>query len=482
MKIAIISPYATVVPHFETELELAQQHLDAGDQVNFINCLGELANCDFNPNRDLERCRQCVGRREMGLEALSSVTISRSFKPCSGQSIGFPLKTDFDSIDEIKEYKIHNFDIGYAVLSSLVSYCRDPQPNLTEHRGLLSQFMQSAYQTYEATVAYLRANRPDRCYVFNGRFAAMRAVFRAAEAVGVDCYLHERGCDQQHFSLRKNHLPHDIVHTDRAIRQAWQQAGNSSDRERLADAWYHGRVAGVERNWHSFTKGQQPGCLPRDWDSTKNNVVIFNSSDDEFVAIGDCWKNDLYPDQVDAVTQLAASLASFPDVHLTLRMHPNLQGLENVRTRAWRELDYPNLRLITPDSKIDSYALMKASDCVVSFGSTAGIEAVFWQRPSVLLGPCFYQNLEGLYRPQSHSETIELVTSKLTPLHRNGALMYGYWQQTHGIPYQYFKASGLFEGQFKGTTLYARPPKKTLATRLKSELGKFKQKVVRPFS
>ena len=31
MKIGMFSPFAKVAPHFEAELELLQQHIDAGD-------------------------------------------------------------------------------------------------------------------------------------------------------------------------------------------------------------------------------------------------------------------------------------------------------------------------------------------------------------------------------------------------------------------------------------------------------------------
>jgi len=51
MNIAFLSPYETVAPHFETELELAQQHLDNGDSVIVVSCSGQLANCDFNTYR-----------------------------------------------------------------------------------------------------------------------------------------------------------------------------------------------------------------------------------------------------------------------------------------------------------------------------------------------------------------------------------------------------------------------------------------------
>ena len=98
---------------------------------------------------------------------------------------------------------------------------------------------------------------------------------------------------------------------------------------------------------------------------------------------------------------------------------------------------------------------MKESDIVVSFGSSVGIEAVYWDRPSILLGPCFYQNLGGTYRPSSHVEAIGLIASNLEACEKTGALMYGHWFQTRGEKYSFYRAEGLFEGKFKGQQVYA---------------------------
>ena len=501
MNVFIFSPYATVVPHFETELEIAQQHLDGGDQVTFIECLGELENCDFNPSLDPERCQSCRGRRYMGQEMLTPAANRISFAQIeqrlltnqeAADDVLPRLKTVFNSLEELIEYRIDDFDIGYAALSSLVSQCRDPEPDLIKHADLLQRFLRSAYRCYAAARHFLSQHQPDVVYLFNGRFAAMRAIFRAAEAVGVECKIHERGCDGQHYSLYNNHLPHDLDAIEKIIVSHWEavDSADSADsidsidskeleesrenriqRERLAEQWYLDRVNRVEQSWHSFVTGQVQGKLPDNWEPNCHNVVLFNSSDDEFVAIGDCWKQQLYPNQVIAIEKLAAGLwHSHPQTRLTVRVHPNLKEIDNQRKQALMNLRSPNLRIIPADSAIDSYALIAASNWVVSFGSTVGIEATFWDRPSLLLGPSFYQNLGSNYRVESHQQAVDCLVRSLPPMPKIGALKYGYWRQTFGIPHRYFEASGLFEGEFKGQTLYERPPKKTLLRRLKSEI------------
>lgn len=455
MRVAIFSPYATVIPHFETELDIAQQHLDAGDSVEFLNCDGGLSNCDFNVDRTESRCNDCIGRRKMGIELLSPTVQCRSFLSSSAPG---NVQLNFESVEQLIEYRVDDFDIGYAALSSVVSICRDPEPDLAQHRSMLNRFLQSAWQVYHQTLDYIRENEVDRIYVYNGRFAGMRAVFRACEKKGVDCFLHERGCNGQHYELFKNHLPHHLPSIHAAIESSWKAAESNPQRQTIASQWHLDRFNRVEKAWHSFVKSQESGRLPENFDATRKNISIFCSSDDEFVAIGEEWRNDLYPNQVTAIARIAADLLMVqPETHLYLRVHPNLTDVDNMRKREMLALVYPNLTVIPPDAPIDSYELLKASDIVVSFGSSVGSEAMFWGKPSVLLGPCFYQSIGGLYRSRSHSETIELLASDLKPQDNLGALKYGFWFQTRGRPHQYFTSTGLFEGQFKNQTIYARP-------------------------
>jgi len=473
MKIAIISPYATVNPHFEMELELAQQHIDAGDQVEYFSCTDQLSNCDFNTSKDILRCTQCKLRREMGLDLLSAPIKNGALVELKGTAP--KLRFQFDSVEQLVAYRVDNFDIGYAALSSLVSVVRDPEPDLVLHAALLKQFLESAWQTYRFTRSLLQSQSSkqqfDRVYTLNGRFAAMRGVLRACEAESVDCFLHERGCDKDHYELFKNHLPHDIEEINKAIGRLWEVA-DPATRKLQGEAWYLDRVNRVETAWKSFVTGQERGSLPKGFDQDRKNVAIFCSSDDEFVAIGDAWQNKLYPNQVTAIEQIATSLyKTRPEIHVWVRVHPNLIGIENQRNRDMLGLSLPNVTIIAPENTIDTYALLKAADITASFGSSVGIEAVFWDRPSVLLGPCLYQYLAGPIRATSHQHTVELLTTELKPAEKMGALQYGFWFQTRGFTYQHYTAETLFEGKFKGNLVYPKP-KPSAFKKLKRRLRK----------
>ncbi len=467
-KILIVAPYRTVAPHFETELEIAQRHLDQGDSVTFLSCTGALSNCDFNVAKDPSVCGDCRLRRGHGLQSLSRRVKSEDF-PIGGGDIGTTVEGDlltlgsqhFVNVESLKSAKVDNYDVGYAALSSLISQIRDPDFEPSEHVDALLDLSQSGLRVYRHLLQRFDIDRPDIVYVFNGRFAAMRAVLRACQAVGVDCLIHERACDSEHYQIWENQLPHDIEYTSKRMQTHWAQASDDEiKRADKASAWYEGRVKGVETNWFSFVKDQDKGRLPDDWDPNEHNIAVFTTSEDEFVAIGDCWDNPLYPDQGEAIEKIAAALAEKnPDAKITVRMHPNLKGVDNRRIRRMREFALPNIRVIPPEVQVDSYHLMHSADTVVTFGSTMGIEAVYWGKPSVSLGQCFYQNLKGTYRPASHEEALELLAKKLQPIKDHEALIYGFWNCSHGIKYKYFEPADLFTGRFKGQEIYPKQPK-----------------------
>ncbi|MGI9518466.1 MAG: hypothetical protein ACR2NP_15530, partial [Pirellulaceae bacterium] len=77
--------------------------------------------------------------------------------------------------------------------------------------------------------------------------------------------------------------------------------------------------------------------------------------------------------------------------------------------------------------------------------------------PSVLIGPCFYQHLDGPLRPNSHRETMKLLTRQLMPATRHEALIYGFWQNTHGLAFRYFEPDGLFGGTFRDEIIWPKP-------------------------
>jgi len=456
VKVLIVAPYAINTPHFETELELAQIHLDQGDEVIVLGCDASLLACDVNLHHDLSVCAACIGRRRAGLVLLSEpvAQLPLYLLQRRDQQEARLLRHDFSDIDDLKSYAIENFDIGYAVLSTLISATRNAEPDIHSIAGrvLLQNLLVSAFGVYRSLRNHLSANNFDRVYVYNGRFAPTRAVLRACEAEGVDCFTHEKGGKLEHYALYRNTTSHNQKNAHRLINEAWQ-AANPNLRESIASEFYTDRAKGIVPGWFAFTLAQTEGLLPDEWDPRKQNIAVFLSSEDEFAALDDTWRNPLYQDQVDGVNQIVDSLRDDPRFHVYIRVHPNLKNVTSRQTAFFAQYHPSNGTVIPPESPISSYSLMAKATKVITFGSTVGAEATFWGVPSILVGPSLYRGLGATHNPTSHAQLMCMLRIELSVMDKTGALKFGYYLKTFGIPFKYYCPEGVLEGKFKSVRI-----------------------------
>jgi hypothetical protein len=476
MRVLVFTAQTNWKPHYETDLEIIQRHLDDGDEVVHLHCEAELAACDDNPHHEMARCRNCIGIRKAGMSLLFPTVPSISFLNLSQSNereLASVQKT-FATIAELKSFYIEEFDIGMAVLSSIISLTRDPEPDISVLNDMVSRYIVATLSIYRSMQNYLDVNPVDRVYVFNGRFAPVRAVLRACRSRGITCYVHERGHDIHHYDLVKNTTSLDLGYMQGRIREQWKLAAGNSRRSVIAEEFYLERAKGRVQSWFSFVDRQMKDLLPASWNPAKRNIVIFNSAEDEFAATDAQWDNPLYANQLEGLQRTVQSLESNHDgIHCYLRIHPNLRGVKNKHSTTLYDFRRDFFEIIPPDDPVSTYALIKHADKVLTFGSTVGIEAVFWGTPSILAGRSYYQALGGTYNPTSHEELITLLKADLPPKDRTAALVYGYYLGTFGIPFKYFQASGVQSGKFKGQTLIARQPNVTLWIARARALGAF---------
>jgi hypothetical protein len=454
MKVLIPILRVLSTPHYETDLEIAQRHLDRGDSVHLLECTSSIPTCDYVLHHNAASCLKCIERRKDGIQALEPPPPTHGLLKLTtdDKKVLRDLPKAFESQRELREFTVGEFDVGMAVVSTLFSKTRKLNLDVSGERvQLVRDMVHTGVAVYLSMRNHLCELSPDRVYVFNGRFNTVRAVLRACQTEDVEYYTHDRGQDLNHFETYKRTLPHDLRYIEQQIRQSWHGA-DPDTRHEEAERFYEQRAKGDIPNWHSFTDEQNDDYLPERFNHRKHNVAVYPSSEDEFAAIGEEWENPIYEDQLSALQKVIDDLQGTPDIHLYVRVHPNLKEVENTQTRGlWKLQDRDGVTIIPADSPVSSYALLRASDCVLTFGSTMGIEATYWRKPSVLAGMSLYRRLGGTYRPKTHEEVLALLEeSSLSPKPIKPALKYGYYQATKGVPFKYFEPTDVFEGLFRG--------------------------------
>ena len=458
MKILVISLYSFATPHFQTELELIEGHLEKSDEVYVLHCDSELKTCSYNPTKKLGNCYHCKVTFKKGFDILDKKNQIKFIPFLKEKQHNIDIKYDFEDIDELKKYKINGIDFGMAAASSITSQLRDHRFSTKKYRERVKVTLETSVNVYYTLEKYISELKPDIAYLFNGRPAELRAALRACQAKGVKIYTHERGATMYKYDLFEETTPHDFEYVQNEIERYW--VNGSSDKTAISEDWYLKRRQGIEIDWISFIKDQKQDHLPNNFSKDKKNIGIFISSEDEFAAIEEIdMTSELYIEQTDAVKDIAEYFKDDNSIHFYLRVHPNLKAVDNSQVRDIKSLEnmnFPNLTVIHAESVIDTYALIDNCDKIITFGSTTGLEAVIANKPSILVGNKwgnYYNKLDVVYMPASREEFFSLIKNKLEPKNRLGAHKYGYWAATHGFDHKNYQATSFTTGSYNNIVI-----------------------------
>ncbi len=451
MKVLFYSVNNMWVPHFETELELLLNHKQQGDELFVLTCAGALPTCVSNYDHLRTACMKCRLRFDGGMKIVG--IDPRNIFYLKNYALPVTVPAVFNSWEQLMQWSWEGIDFGRMIASSLITHLRDHVIDVQQHQQKIRDKLTSAFRAFFSTDEVIKCIKPDRVYIYNGRFCEVAAAVAACKHNGVEFTVHERGGTVDSYALFKNTTPHDIAYGKAVMKQLWEAADPTTSHP-LAEQWFKDRRAGLEQSWLSFTAYQKKGLVPQLFNH-KTNIAIFNSSIDEYAAFPE-WQNPLYADELQALQAIFDAYKNDKSVHFYLRIHPHLKGFDNGQMKALRALaqqGYSNVTFIWPAEVIDSYALLEKCDKAVVFGSTIGAEACFWGTPTVLIGRSFYEDLDCCYIPTSREHAIRLIEANLLPKDPAHALPYGYWEMNRGIPFRYFKPQGLFKGAFLGKEL-----------------------------
>jgi hypothetical protein len=453
MRVLFYSSYHAT-PHIETEMEVAKQLMSEGHEVFFLRCLRQLNICFANPDHTFLGCKVCISKISRGYEKIGVPEKNVFSFPETEVNIDEVYdEKKITNIDELKKLTYKGWDLGLAIFSSLVSSVRDHQPDVNYYKNFIKRGIKTAVFVYKSGSKLLDEIQPDIVYLFNGRFLEVRPFMRLCESKGIKFYTHERGGVLKNYLLREKGSPHSLKLAAEEIKNLWGNGGK--EKEDTGRNFFEDRRKRVIQGWHSFTADQVYNKLPENFDVSKQNITMFNSSMDEFEGIAE-FKNYIYKDDNDAIEKIVAAYQHDPSKHFNLRVHPNLKNLDNTQTKQIDALSkkYANLTVIGATEDIDTYELMDKSDKIIVFGSTTGIEAVYWNKPVILTSTAFYESLNCLYKPSTHEEVLQLLNDpELKPFNQKEALKYGYWILNMGTPFEHYQPLSVQKGLFENERL-----------------------------
>jgi len=265
----------------------------------------------------------------------------------------------------------------------------------------------------------------DAAYVFNGRHCTVRPFCDVMQKTT------KMFCYEQGGTGKKYVMSDKGIHNYSAIAELIMN--HDFDYEE-GEAFYTERLRKAPGNEVGFfTASQVDGLLP-DGVSPGRIVSYFTSSSDETYAASGTPGFGEFGTQ-HQIALCIARVCSQRGERLVIRFHPHLQ----YKHLSWRrEWDFEELRangvlMVEPSDPTDSYALLRASRCVITCGSTIGFEASYLGVPAAEAGHWAGGGIGALAVLQSQAEVEAFVRSPAVPTDaREKAILYGSYARRAG--------------------------------------------------
>lgn len=456
-KIFVIEHYF-LSPHFETSIELAITNKVNGNKVyyfyikqfysilllpyhlklSFFKTLGYLKVKEKSNKSNLNSLRDKHKVLVFFKRNFNLVTFLRALK----YALFHPY-----TIEKIQSYKYKNLNFGLSSLSTYISNIENDRPKISFRSFRLKKIFFESVIAFEITNKILIKHNPDLVYIFNGRFHVDNAIVKACHLNNIPIKLHERGSNFKKYEIYEWPL-HSYYNINKKILSYYNNKNvNQKKYEEIAKNFFKFNREGKELSWISYSVNFERVDIDL---TSKKRFLYFTSSDDEVASL-EFLENDKQPifkTQRDCIKFLIKYFSTQNNKVLIIRVHPHKKKKSKELKTFWDNIKGENIIVIDSNSTIDSYQLIEESDIVLTFGSTIGLEATFWGKPSILLGSSYYMFLDCTYNPQNEQELIKLLNlDDLVPLSRESTYKYGYYMMTYGKDFKYYKPKNLFEGE-----------------------------------
>jgi len=450
-----------VSPQFETGLELAEIHVERGDQVQYVHIGGSLPYIEWydRVNQGLTKSlyQKSVHYKIRHAKKLISPKIDVSTNLLLTEDEIGNLKENriFSDIEELKKYQWNGIDVGLAAASSHISVVNDLNPNTIKDAEIINDIIWSSKIVAKSFRKWLDITKPDLVLFRNGRVATYRPILRICQRLNQKFLVHDRGSNKNLYTLGPTYR-HDWEMRRQELEDHWQQS-DMSDQEKIeiGKSFFEERKARKNDEHIVFAKNQLNGLLPLNWNEENYNVVYFNSSIAEYAAVGDeVNPHILFDSQEESIDEIGKVLDTRPNTKFYLRLHPNLINQSQNEIDIWYSFQSEQVEIIPPDAKVDTYALIENADLIICYLSTVGVEAAYFGTPVIILSRALYERLDVTYNPQTKEDLQELLLADILPPKPAGrSLEYGYYMKTHGIQHKYYQAIDHRSGLYKGVNL-----------------------------
>ena len=423
------------------QLDEAISQYEKGNEVLVVHCDRTVGGCRDNFCFNQRYCKNCIffqqrhaskyfGKRNIKYVSIGQylteeiVRKAESFKP------------EYHNIRDIKNVTYAGVEIGYGLVSSYISATRNLNPDIDDKlRFCFDRVLKTEVRVIEMMDSVIKEYQPDLIVVHNGRHWTYKTVYGLAETHHIPFICTEfihlpDGSEGKNYYI--NTYPHDKLANAQKYLTFWETTDDPQKKD-VGESFFCNKRSAKYAGDTVYTASQKAGALPDNYEASKRNIVIFNSSEDEMFSVNsEIDKDMLFPSQIEGIRSIVNHYKDDENTHLYLRVHPNLKGVNYTYHTDLYKITAPNFTIVPAGSPISSYSMLDIADTVIVFGSTMGVEASYLGKRVVNLAFAFYDPLDIAYRPESIDELWHCL-DPATPIIQNeeNAIKMGYFYMSN---------------------------------------------------
>jgi hypothetical protein len=441
-------------PHIETSMELADLELKKGNKVYYY-FIGHAL--ELQPYWGITLNRKWWNHYFLPENRAARMIRLTYFKNIKNLSSNINYVDGIEIPEDIHKIKYLFYDgvqIGQAIFGDYINYQKKYSINNDNDRLIVRKLIINTVQTVSFTKKLLLTKKFDLVYIFNGRFTFNYPILKLCQLNNLQFRIHERGSTRSVYFLEE-FTPHNI---EKVSDKVLKTNINSENFTEVGHNFFWNKRKGVETSWVSFKKNTNRDKIKLPLNDRL--VVFYTSSEFEFEAASDQNpRNKIFPTQIAAIKKVVKLMEEI-NFQLVVRVHPNMCNSFELLKELGEISGMPKVKIFWPDDEVDSYDLLDLSSVVITYGSTIGAEAMYWNKPCVLMQRAYYEKIEGLFIPENDLQLKRMIGGVLDgtiDFKRNEKelLKFGYYNSTFGVPFKIYEPSsnGFHNGLFMGKNL-----------------------------
>lgn len=394
-------------PIFEVELDLIMQELSKNRRLTIMICDGKKNYCIANPKMNKIKCSFCRSRLKNGLKIIKEQFDTKKIELIEEKFENFKINYKFTN-KTLENFKLQNIDFGSAVLGTMITQYKNKNIDIKRYNYLANSLLDESIKTLKNFKKIIK-NKYSKFLIFNGRHYNYRPILRYCQQKKINAYSYDYPYHTHNgYLIRKRDFTQNLEKRSIFLRKKINKL-NFKKIKHEGFNFLKNRINKKPTGSFPVFNIDQKEVLPKNFDSNKINICLFNVTDFESITITENKKLYLFKDQIQA-TEFILSKFRSKNIQFYLRYHPNAYH-EKIDIEKYKLLEkkFPNFLLISPYSKISSHYLIKNSNFVISFGSTVGLEAVFLKKNLITLGPASYMKFKIDVMPQSKLSLVKTI-------------------------------------------------------------------------